>query len=318
MVFDNNTDDNSWRQEQENLAAASVKYPPFKGHVNYKLVLNADNTPTTQITALNSIILTHLDAIIIEAASPTALNAVIARGCAAHIIMVAVDANVTAPCAYQVSTNWFNNGFIAGEWLGKTMGGKGSVFLDRGLPGVSLAADLLNGYKAGLAKYPKITVAGYYESQFALGPEQSGVANLLAAHPNVGGITASGYGVGSIRAVKAAGLKPVPVAGYSYNVSMVTCATSKGQKCLLATNAPYLATEGMYVALNVLEGKKEPKRTIVTPTFFDNNGISFPGAKFLPIKVGVNAFPKLPPGLFLPYVAPFMPQFTLNDALGKK
>ena len=187
MVFSNNFAGNDWRQELEALAAASVKYPPFKGRIDYKLVRTADNTATSQIASLNDIILTRPDAIVIEPSSPTALNQVIARACAQHIVVVTVDANVTAPCAYQVSTNWYNNGLVAGKWLAKTMGGKGEVFLDRGLAGVSLSNDLLRGYKDGIKSYPGIKIVGYFESQFALGPEQSSVANLLTAHPNVGG-----------------------------------------------------------------------------------------------------------------------------------
>jgi ribose transport system substrate-binding protein len=318
IVFSNNYAGNDWRQELEALAKASVKYPPFKGRINYKLVRPSSQDAPAQISSLNDIIQTRPDAIVIEPSSPTALNQVIARACALKIVVVTVDANVTAPCAYQVSTDWFNNGLVAGEWIGKTMGGKGSVFLDRGLTGVSLSADLLRGYQAGLKKVaPKITVAGYYESKFAAGPEQSGVADLLSAHPTVGGIFASGYGSGSIKALQAAGKKLVPIAGYSYNVSMTACATIKGAQCILATNAPYLAVQGMKIALDVLDGKTVKKKTINTPTFFTTNSIIVPGNTFQRIKVGVNAFPKDPPGLFLPFKAPFMPQLTLNDALGK-
>lgn len=318
MVFSNNFAGNDWRQELEALAAASVKYPPFKGRIDYKLVRAADNTATSQIASLNDIILTRPDAIVIEPASPTALNQVIARACAQHIVVVTVDANVTAPCAYQVSTNWYNNGLVAGKWLAKTMGGKGEVFLDRGLAGVSLSNDLLRGYKDGIKSSPGIKIAGYFESQFALGPEQSSVANLLTAHPNVGGIAVSGYGSGAIKALQAAGKTLVPVAGYSYNVSMVTCAKAKGAKCILATNAPYLAAQGMKIALDVLDGKKVQKKTINTPTFFVNNNVTIPGNLFEKIKLGVNALPNQAPGLFLPFKAPFMPQLTLQDALGKK
>jgi len=319
MVFSNNFAGNDWRQELEALAEASIKYPPFKGRIDYRLVRPSSQDAPAQIASLNDIIQTRPDAIVIEPSSPTALNQVIARACALKIVVVTVDANVTAPCAYQVSTDWYNNGLVAGQWLGKTMKGKGEVFLDRGLAGVSLSQDLLRGYKDGLKKVaPNIKIAGYFESKFAQGPEQSGVADLLSAHPNVGGIAASGYGTGAIKALKAAGKKPVPVAGYSYNISMTTCAQTTGAQCILATNAPYLAVQGMKIALDVLDGKApKQKKSINTPTFFTTNNVTIPGNTFAKIKLGVNALPKQAPGLFLPYKAPFMQQLTLNDALGK-
>ena len=42
---------------------------------------------------------------------------------------------------------------------------------------------LQNGYEAVLKNYPDIEVIGYYNGEYALGPEQAGVASLLAANP---------------------------------------------------------------------------------------------------------------------------------------
>ena len=56
-----------------------------------------------------------------------------------------------------------------------------------------------------LKKYPDIEVIGNYNGEYALGPEQAGVASLLAAHPDVDGILTQGYGTGAMKALTDAG-----------------------------------------------------------------------------------------------------------------
>ena len=109
------------------------------------------------------------------------------------------------------------------------LGGKGNVLLDRGLAGAPISAQLQEGYEKVLANYPDIKVVGYYNGEYALGPEQSGVAALLAANPQVDGILTQGYGSGAIQALKDAGRPMVPVVGFSYNVAALTCAETQGE-----------------------------------------------------------------------------------------
>ncbi len=317
MVLSNSFAGNDWRVELQAIAAASIKYPPFKGRIDYKLALAPSPAPTAQINSMNDIILSHPDAIIMDAASPTALNQVIARACAQGIVVVAVDSPVTAPCAYKLGANWYRVGVVFAEWMAKTMGFKGEVLMDRGLPGVKISADVIKGMQNVLKKYPKIKIVGWYVGQYALGPEQEGVQNLLTAHPNVTGILAS-YGAGALKAVLAAKKDPSKIAiiGSAYNISNVMCLQKKAL-CINVSNAPTLAADGMKLAMDVIGGKKVPKQQYTKTPFYVSNPVTVPGNDFRQIKVGVSALPNQPPGLFLPYKPAFMPQLTLQDALGK-
>ena len=59
---------------------------------------------------MDDIISSRLDAIVINAASPTGLNGVIAQACSAGILVVSYDNVVTAPCALKVNTDQFDFG----------------------------------------------------------------------------------------------------------------------------------------------------------------------------------------------------------------
>ena len=84
---------------------------------------------------------------------------------------------VTEPCAYALASDWDRIPAVLAEWMAKQLGGKGKVFVDRGLAGAPISAQLQSGYETVLAKYPDIKVVGYYNGEYALGPEQAGVAS---------------------------------------------------------------------------------------------------------------------------------------------
>ena len=119
---------------------------------------------------------------------------------------------------------------VLAEWMAEQLGGKGKVIVDRGLAGAPISAQLENGYEKVLEKYPDIEIVGDYNGDYALGPEQSGVASLLAANPQVDGILTQGYGSGAIQALKDAGRPIVPVTGFSYNVSAVDLRRDRGRQ----------------------------------------------------------------------------------------
>ena len=104
----------------------------------------------------------------------------------------------------------------------------------RALSRSRLASSLLIDIGRMLKENPGIEVVGYFNGNYALGPEQTGVASLLAANPHIDGILTQGYGVGALKALQDAGRPPVPVTAFSYNISGVTCLEPKGAFYLMA------------------------------------------------------------------------------------
>ncbi len=321
IYLSNNFLGNDWRQQMERSARVAVRKGPLAGRVN----LQIQNVPTTtqaQINSLNNIIRTRPDAILIDAGSAAALNPVIARACAQHIIVISFDQVVTAPCAYKMESNWNIIPKVLAAWVAKLINGHGNVFVDHGLPGAPISAQIESGYKSVLSRYPGIKIVGYFNGQYAFGPEQSGVASLLAAHPNVDAILTQGYGAPAIKALQQAGHKLVPVVGYSYNVSLVTCAKTPGAKCMFGSNAPYISSNAIRLAVNMLDGHGRPNPANIiysyTP-YFTTNVISIGGYPHVveqKIQVGKNAFPNLPGGLTLP-ISPNWVHITPREAAGR-
>ena len=256
IYLSNNFVGNDWRQQMQRVAQVSVDKGPLKGRVELHIEV-AEGTVQAQINSLNNIIRQKPDAILVDAASDSALNPTIKKACDAGIVVISFDQVVTEPCALTLASNWERIPAVMAEWMAVQLGGKGNVLLDRGLAGAPISAQLQEGYEKVLKDYPDIKVVGYYNGEYALGPEQSGVAALLAANPQVDGILTQGYGSGAIQALKDAGRPMVPVVGFSYNVAALTCAESKS-KCILGSNPAYLSSEAIKLAVEILDTGKRP------------------------------------------------------------
>ena len=235
IYLSNNFMGNDWRQQMIRVAEVSVAKGPLAGRVDLR-VENVENKVEAQIASLNNMIRQQPDAILIDAASDSALNPTVQRACEAGIVVISFDQTVTEPCAYALGSDWNKIPAVMAEWMVEQLGGKGNVIVDRGLAGAPISAQLQGGYEAVLANYPDIKIVGNYNGDYALGPEQSGVAALLAANPQIDGILTQGYGSGAIQALLDAGRPIVPVTGFSYNVAALTCAQPEGAKCILGSN----------------------------------------------------------------------------------
>ena len=172
-----------------------------------------------------------------------------------------------------------------------------------------------------LKKYPDIEVIGYYNGEYALGPEQAGVASLLAAHPEVDGILTQGYGTGAMKALQDAGRPIVPVTAFSYNGSRRRHACRPtGAKCILGANPGWLGAQAIKLAVDILDGNKPADRhVLVNADFLTTDPIEsdlYPDNDTMQkLKIGKTAFPDFSPGLTLP-ISPDWMEITAKEAAG--
>ena len=317
IYLSNNFVGNDWRQQMEKVAQVSADKDPFKGKVDLHIE-NADNTVQAQINSLNNIIREKPDAILVDAGSDTALNPTIKKACDAGIVVISFDQTVTEPCAYTLGSDWNTIPGVLAEWMATQLGGKGNVLVDRGLAGAPLSKQILDGYEKVLKQYPGIKEVGFFEGQYALGPEQQGVASLLAANPQVDGVLTQGYGTGALKALQDAGRPVVPFTAFSYNGSAVACAQTPGAKCIFGANPAWLSSEAIKLAVQILDTGKKPagRDQLVHADFITSDPITsklYPDAVMDKIDLGKNVFPDQPPGLTLP-VTPSWMTITAQEA----
>src|SRR4051812_3084712 len=111
IAFSNNYAGNSWRQAMlKSYAAATEKAVADKVVGAADIFPTADKEVPTQAAQIQNLILQGYDAIVINAASPDALNGAVKQACDAGIVVVSFDGVVTEPCAYRVVVDFKDMG----------------------------------------------------------------------------------------------------------------------------------------------------------------------------------------------------------------
>jgi ribose transport system substrate-binding protein len=314
FVLSNNFLGNDWRPQMERLAELTANLAPFKGKIDLQIV-NSQSTTEAQIADLNNIVASKPDVLLVDAGSPTALNPVIKRACAAGIKVISFDQPVTEPCAWRVLQDHGLGQLAVGQWMAKALHGSGGIFVDRGLPGAPISSVIHDDFLKGLKKYgPNIKILGEYDGKYSIGPEQQAVSALLAGHSDVAGVMTQGYCTPIFNAFKQAGLKNVPCTAYGYNGELVACAKNK-VPCAILSGSPVVVQIAMKLGLDALMGKPTPAKTKVVPVpmylFLTGPKVKLvnPGVATQYVKLGKNAFPALAPGLALPYT---LPQYKIS------
>jgi ribose transport system substrate-binding protein len=321
IYLSNNFVGNDWRQQMERVAQVAAGKAPLQGRVDLHIE-NAEGTVQGQINSLNNIIRQKPDAILIDAASGDALNPTIQRACDAGIVVVSFDQTVTAPCAYKMHTDFDVMANNQAEWMAAELGGKGKLLMDDGLAGAPISQQFMKDFAATFAKYPGIQIVGHFNGNYALGPEQQGVAALLAANREVDGILTQAYGTGAIKALQNAGRPLVPIVAAAFNGTGVVCA-QEHVKCWLGANPPSLSAEAIKLAVDVLDGQQPANATADKTVLFNSPGLTTdpiavnyaPNSTAVKIELGKNVFPDLPPGLSLP-ISPDWVTITPKEAAG--
>jgi ribose transport system substrate-binding protein len=321
IYLSNNFVGNDWRQQMERVAKVSVTKAPLMGKVDLHIE-NAEGTVEAQINSLNNIIRAKPNAIIIDASSADGLNPTIQKACDAGIVVVSFDQTVTAPCAYKMHTDFDVMANNQAEWMAAELGGKGKILMDDGLAGAPISEQFAKDFSEIFKKYPGIEVVGHFNGNYAPGPEQQGVAALLAAHPEVDGILTQAYGTGAMKALQNAGRPLVPIVAAAFNGTGVACVQANA-KCWLGANPPSLSAEAIKLASDILDGNPPTNASADKTVLFNSPGLTtdpiqaayMPNTSADKIELGKTVFPDLAPGLSLP-ISPSWVEITAKEASG--
>lgn len=303
VYLSNNYMGNEWRPQMENIASYIAGQKPYDEKVDLQ-IKNEELTPAAQIQSLQSIIREDPDAIMVDAASPTALNPVLAQACAKGILVFSFDQVVTEPCAYKLPEDYEKQAKDMANWLGTELKGKGKILMDTGLPGIAISTTFEEVWKETLAeKYPGIEIVGTFSSEYAPGPELKGVSQDLAQNSEINGILSGGYCSSDVKALKQAGRELVPMTCLDVNGNEQVCEEEE-LPCFFFGAPAYVSGIAIEHIVDLLEESKEYEKE---EPYFEKNFLSKKGdIKFEnlqetePLTPEVNYYPKDSPSLITP------------------
>ena len=144
---------NDWQAEAANMVKAMAVAPDMKDKVDLEVQVAGPNAQR-QIQQINAMVQAGAKAIIVFPISPTALNQVVHHACEVGVLIIAYDAEITEPCAYNVHIDQLEAGRATAEWLAKKLDGKGNLVVITGVPGTSVDVQRTQAAKEVFAKHP--------------------------------------------------------------------------------------------------------------------------------------------------------------------
>src|SRR5262249_21975325 len=141
--------------------------------------------------------------------------------------------------------------------------GKGNVLYMRGAAGFPADTDRDTGFRKAMKAYPNIKIKQVFTGwDFTKGAEAA--AQQIASGAKYDGIWTSGIDYTVVNAYKKAGLKPPPLVGADNNEFIHQLLTGQDDGAAV-TNPAVIGGVGTKLAIDLLEGKKVPHTTLLTP-----------------------------------------------------
>jgi ribose transport system substrate-binding protein len=264
----NTVQGNGWREQ---MICAMRAQALVEGNVTNLIVAHRNTDSAGQLEDINNLIAAGVDAIVLNPSNPDALNSALEAAMEQGIVVVAVDAGVSAEGAYILSNNQEEYAYLGAKWLFEQLGGSGDVVYMRGIAGVSADTDRDNGFKRALAEFPDINVVhevftGWQQDQ---GKQQ--IFDFLATGIPFDGVWTSGIDNVIVDAFVESGAPLVPIVGADNAGFVQYLSEVDGLQGAAVTNPGSVGGAGIALAVDILDGNAPASTTVlVDPVLWEN------------------------------------------------
>lgn len=255
---------NTWRVQMQEEFIVECEKLVDEGVLSEYFVTNSNGDITKQISDMRDMITKDVDAILLAAASSTALIPVVDEAMEAGIKVISFNSGVdTDNVTASVLLDNFAFGATSAQYIVDAIGGSGKIIILNGIAGDQTCELRTNGVYSVLDEYPDIEILAetYCDYDYAQG--KAAVESLLSAHPQIDAVLSLGGAMtlGAIDAFKAAGRPLVPMSGESNNGFMKVWAENleNGFSSVAPCSPPTISLMALDVALQSLRGEEFEK-----------------------------------------------------------
>ncbi|MEH0638531.1 substrate-binding domain-containing protein [Streptomyces bottropensis] len=222
-----------------------------------------------QLQQINQLIGDKPDMIITQPIAPGPSAKLMDAAAKAGIPVVSAWNPTPTASAVSVGLNNFLQAATSAAKVAQAMGGKGSVLMVHGIPGIQQDADAMAGFKAALKLCPDIKVAGEVTGSYVNAATKAAVLQFLSTHPKgVDGVLQAGVmGLGVINAYKQLGKEVPPLADLGSSHGTVAYAhqnASNYQGFGTSTPNKAIGVSIAKVALKILAGDGPKVNHVIT------------------------------------------------------
>lgn len=258
---------NTWTVQMAHESEAAAKLDKRIGKF---ILLDANINQAKQVADIEDLIAQEVDLIIVTPLTPTSADAGIKKAIAAGIPVI-VHTGLTETAAYTVDLQGGGENFgkVMGDFLVKKLGGKGNIWVLRGLPAHPEDINRYKGLQAAIAgTQVKIVAEEFGKWQYDNGKKVC--ETFYLSNPKVDGIWSSGADMtrACIDVFKQFGAKVPPITGEGNN-GFFGQWISTGVDSISAEYGPEQGAAGIRAAAALLEGKTLYKRYVYEPAGWD-------------------------------------------------
>ncbi|MEY8353986.1 ABC transporter substrate-binding protein [Lachnospiraceae bacterium 54-53] len=267
--FSNSYNGNTYRQAMESFLKEAAEDLKKTGEVSEVIFAESNQNNSTQVQQIENFILQGVDAIIIDPGSATALNGAIQEASDAGIPCIIINdgpVSSEAELCYQINFDTIAQMGYLTEYVCEAIGGKGNIIELRGTAGSEFDNIAHEGVLKALEKYPEIKVVAEIYTDWTGSKAQSELASVLPALTEEvdGVVTQGGDSYAAVKAFQSAGLE-LPVIGgdnRGYFLKWWALEAPEGYDTVSVSSNPWDGATGLYVAVDILDGKDVPKEMI--------------------------------------------------------
>jgi len=226
---------------------------------------NANSDPAKQVSDVQDLLAKGIDALVINAGSPTAMANAMKQCIAAGVPVILENSEVDDQTSYTgyVGTKAEDFGYTISTWLLDKLGNKGKIVVVDGIAGNSVSVLRHNGLQKALDELPDkgagIEILNTYYGDWAYDKGKQIGEQMLAAYPQIDGVWSQGGAMsqGIVEAFQAANRPLVPITGEDSNGFLKMWANLKPQgfTSIAAADPTWQSAYALDVAMKALKGE---------------------------------------------------------------
>lgn len=222
------------------------------------ITVDAENDAAKQIAGVEDLIQKKVPVILLNPTDSDAVANVVKEATAAGIKVISLDRAVNgAEVSSHIASDNVVGGKMAGDFLLKTLGGKGNLVELEGIPGSSAARERGQGFESAIAGQAGVKLVAKQPANFDRAQGLTVMENILQGNKNIQGVFAQNdeMALGAERAIAEAGLKNVAIVGFDATPDGVA-AVKAGKLAATVQQKPELIGKmGVDTAKLLIEGK---------------------------------------------------------------
>lgn len=222
------------------------------------ITVDAQNDAAKQIAGVEDLIQKKVPVILLNPTDSDAVANVVKEAAAAGIKVISLDRAVNgAEVSSHIASDNVAGGRMAGEFLVKTLGGKGNLVELEGIPGSSAARERGEGFDSVIRGQPGLKLVAKQPANFDRAQGLSVMENILQGSKDIQGVFAQNdeMALGAQRAIEEAGLKNVVIVGFDATADGVAAVKAAKLAATVQQKPELIGKMGVDTAKLLIEGK---------------------------------------------------------------